>query len=251
MSHGGLTPVGRGGGAALGADEVARRLGSLVLVERRRGHRVAPEALAVAAFLRPRGGERVVDLGAGTGVLSLLAARAEPPPASVAAVERLAPLAELARRNAARNGLEGLIRVHERDLRTLGEGELAADLVLANPPFYAEGSGQPSSNPLAHAATHELAGGLVDFVAAARRCLVGPGRLVLVHAAERLAEVLATLAAAGLRPLRLRVLRRALGGAAHRTLIEAATGGEAASGLEVDEAGLDYRVFIRSGPRRA
>lgn len=68
-------------------------------------------ARAVREVVRP--GDIVLDVGAGTGVLSMLAARAGA--ARVHAVESM-PVAELATELVAANGLADLVQVHRADL---------------------------------------------------------------------------------------------------------------------------------------
>ncbi len=73
--------------------------------------RVDAYASAIAAVVRP--GDVVVDIGTGTGILAILAARAGA--RRVFAVERTG-IAELARRHVADNGLDGVVEVIRADL---------------------------------------------------------------------------------------------------------------------------------------
>jgi methylase of polypeptide subunit release factors len=88
-------------------------------------------ALLVAAALAefPLAGRRVFDIGTGTGVLALLAAKHG---ARAVVATDLEPRAlRCARENAERLGLGDRMRVEQRDLFPDGR----ADLVLANPPW--------------------------------------------------------------------------------------------------------------------
>jgi predicted RNA methylase len=76
--------------------------------------RMAPFAEAVALVVRP--GMRVVDLGAGTGVLSFFAARAGA--GVVWSVEANPELAEAARKNLGRNGVGDRVHVVDADAAT-------------------------------------------------------------------------------------------------------------------------------------
>jgi len=73
--------------------------------------RMAPFEAAIAQAVTP--GARVVELGAGTGVLSFFAARAGA--AKVWAVERLPHLAQAARRFLTRNGVDDRVSVVQAD----------------------------------------------------------------------------------------------------------------------------------------
>ncbi len=79
-------------------------------------------AVAIAATVRP--GDVVLDAGAGTGILSLLAARAGA--AQVFAVEIDPVLAHYLRRTVVANGLDGVITVLEQDARDFVDVEVSA-----------------------------------------------------------------------------------------------------------------------------
>lgn len=88
-------------------------------------HRVAAYERALRALIRP--GDVVLDLGAGTGLLSMLAARRG---ARVHAVESM-PIAAAARRLVADNGLSDRVAVHHADIRALEPIE-PVDLIVSD-----------------------------------------------------------------------------------------------------------------------
>lgn len=77
-------------------------------------HRVGPYARAIAATVQP--GDVVLDVGTGSGVLALLAARAGA--RKVYAIDRTGVVA-LARRHVADNGLDGVVEVIRADLTAI------------------------------------------------------------------------------------------------------------------------------------
>jgi methylase of polypeptide subunit release factors len=92
-------------------------------------------ARAAAARLAAHGGpagSRLLDLGCGTGVVGLLAARAG---AKVVSVDLNPSAVRNAGLNALLNGLEGAIDVRKGDLFEAVAGE-RFDLVVFNPPFF-------------------------------------------------------------------------------------------------------------------
>ena len=136
-----------------------------------------------------RAGDRVIDVGAGSGVLAIAAARLGA--RSVRALDTDAEAVSVARENVARNGVEDVVRVAAGSLGDGGRGaagaalpatELLADVVVLN----------ISSSVLV---------ALMEEVARALRpggLLVGSGFIDEAEAEVRLAAV-----AAGLRPLRV------------------------------------------------
>jgi release factor glutamine methyltransferase len=92
----------------------------------------AGRVLADVVAARARPGMRVLDMGAGTGIVGLRAAAAG---ASVVAVDINPAAARGARINALLNRLEGRITVLEGDLFE-PVGDARFDIVACNPPFY-------------------------------------------------------------------------------------------------------------------
>ena len=165
--------------------------GRVRLWQPRRGYRAATDPVLLAAFVPARAGERVLDLGCGAGAAALcLAARV--PGLELHGLELQGAYGELARRNAAENGLA--LTVHDGDLRhpPAALRRFAFDHVLANPPFHpADASPAPDAGrDIAH---RQGEAALADWIAAGLRRLVPGGRLVMVERTARLSEMLVAL----------------------------------------------------------
>ena len=188
--------------------------------------------MLLADFAAVGGAKRILDLGCGGGVLSvLLALRA--PEAFVEGMDVSPEAAALCRRNLAENGLEARSSVREGDLREyrrLFEAG-AYDLAVSNPPYFPEGSGYASPDPKRAAARDERSCRLEDVLAAARHALRWGGRFALVHRPERLSEALCAMTAADIEPKRLRMVQPRAGAAPNLFLAEGRRGGK--PGLEV------------------
>ena len=90
--------------------------GGLRILQRPDGFRFGTDAVLLADFAGVKKGERVADMGTGTGVLPLLlSARAEG--TTFDAFELQPQVADMAARSVAINGLERRIRVHQADCR--------------------------------------------------------------------------------------------------------------------------------------
>jgi tRNA1Val (adenine37-N6)-methyltransferase len=196
--------------------------GRLRLWQPARGFRAATDAVLLAAACPARAGESVLDLGCGAGAAALCLGR-RVPDLALAGLELQPDYAELAVRNAERNGIA--MQVVTGDLTRM-PAMLRRDFdhVIANPPWYPPG-GTPSPLPgRARALAADLP--LDAWVAAAARRLRPGGSLTLIAGTDSLPVLLAALApklgSAAVLPLAPRD-----GRAAPRLILQAKKGGRA------------------------
>ncbi len=204
--------------------------GAITIVQMKSGYRFSVDSILIARFATARGRDRILELGAGCGVIAI-AIDAIARPREIAAVEIQPRMAELIERNAATNGFTNL-RAVCADLRakTIAGLEPASfDLVVANPPFHARHAGRESPNHSRRQARGGAGASCEEFVAAARRYVRNGGRVAMVFAAARTAELVSTMRAHRLEPKRIRFVHPRLGLAASSVMIEARAGG----GIEV------------------
>ena len=174
--------------------------GALRLLQPRSGHRFGHDAILLAAATAAQPGERVVDLGAGVGAAGLALAK-RVADISLTLVEIDPALCELAKKNAARNGMTERVAVAALDVAApdsffdnanLKSG--CAGRVLMNPPFHAAARTQSSPNAARRVAHVAQAGSMDVWVGAAARLLHPGGTLTLIYRADALDEVLSALA---------------------------------------------------------
>ena len=172
------------------------------------------------------------DLGTGSGcLLLLLSGRATG--LDLYGVELDPTAARAARDNLMENGLGGT--VWTGDWNTLPGGTGPFDLVVSNPPYFAQGSGA-SGGP----ARMEGRDGLESLCRTAARLTRNGGRFALCHRPERLTDLLCALRVCGLEPKRLQLATHALDRPPSLVLVEAVRQGR--PGLEVLPA------LYRAGP---
>jgi tRNA1Val (adenine37-N6)-methyltransferase len=196
--------------------------GRLRLLQPLKGYRAATDPVLLAAACPAVSGDKVLDLGCGAGAAALcLGLRVSG--LVLAGLELQPDYADLARRNAERNGIP--VEVHTGDLARMPK-ELRRDFdhVIANPPYYPAG-GSPS--PVAgRARAMRMGTPLSDWVAAASRRLRPGGWLTLICGADGLPPMLSALGSklgsTAVLPLAAREGRAAL-----RVLVQARKGGRA------------------------
>ncbi|MGE5370354.1 MAG: tRNA1(Val) (adenine(37)-N6)-methyltransferase [Solirubrobacterales bacterium] len=152
-----------------------------------RGYRYAMDSVLLADFSAPCNQDRILDLGCGSGVISLLiGSRAKG--SRVVGIEIQESLAQFARRSVRWNQLSESIQILTGDLKQIGHlipQSGMFSLVVFNPPYYRAGQGRHSPNEEIRCARHEISATLGDFVAAADHALAPQGRICAVLPAAR------------------------------------------------------------------
>jgi tRNA1Val (adenine37-N6)-methyltransferase len=204
--------------------------GSITLIQPRHGYRFSVEAILLGRFARASTRDRVLELGAGCGVVSIMMA-ALYGPREVVALEIQPALAEMIARSAAINGLKSVHAVCAdlRQKKIAGVESASFDLVVANPPYRATGSGRENPDHGRRVARGEGATVLADFVEAARRYARTRGRVAFIFAARRSAELISAMRSNQLEPKRIRFVHPRSTMPASVMLVEARVGG----GIEV------------------
>lgn len=215
--------------------------GRLICRQPAEGYRFSVDAVLLAHFVHPPAGLKILDLGAGCGVISLILAFRSPE-LVLTALELQQPLAELCRSNVRENRMEQRIQVIKGDLRQISillKPE-SFDYVLSNPPYRKVGSGRKNPVDGQAVARHELKARLEDVLTAAAFAVRNRGKVALVYPASRLAALLPEMRNHGLEAKRLQVVHGHASSPARLVLVEAVkNGGE---GLDVLPPFYIYRA---------
>lgn len=191
--------------------------GKLRVIQPREGYRFSVDSILLARFVSVRRIDRVLELGAGCGVIALAVAMLHSP-REVVAAEIQPQLVELIARSATLNHIESL-RAIRSDLRTMPADSF--DVVIANPPYRAAGTGRISPHAARRIARSETSATLEDFLAAASRSTRRGGKVAVVFAADRSAELMSTLCEHALEPKRIRFVHPFADAPAATILVEA------------------------------
>lgn len=175
---------------------------NLTLMQYTDGLTFGTDALLLAAYINRGAKSRALELGGGTGIVSLLLATRKKV-RHVECVEIQPAFAALAQRNVTLNALDGSVKVTEADIRRLGDyGEGEFDIVLTNPP-YMKNEGAACQSEEKQIARHEVCGTVDDFVLAAAKKLKWGGRFFCVWRPDRMEELFAALSKNGIAPKRM------------------------------------------------
>jgi len=195
------------------------------LYQAKDGYRFSVDALLLEHFISAKRLEKGIELGAGSGIVSILLAK-RLKHAKIIAVEIQKELTERARRNVTLNNLDDSIEILGRDIKDLKKAFPANtfDFVFSNPPFRKTRTGRLSVHEERAVARHEIEITLPDLIKAASYLLKHSGKLFLVYHPFRLAELIGLLQKSRLEPKRMRFVHSRAGGEAKMVLVEAVKG---------------------------
>ena len=166
------------------------------------------DAVLLSDFAFAKEGERVLDLGTGTGVIPILMA-AKTQAAYFAGLEIQEESAEMASRSVRLNKLEKKIEIVQGDIKEAEKLFLPSsfDVITCNPPYMNAGGGLQNAFGPKAIARHEILCSFEDVAKAAAKLLKFGGRLYLVHRPHRLVDILTTLRQYKLEPKTLRFVQ--------------------------------------------
>ena len=175
-----------------------------------------------------------IDMGAGTGIISLLSLCRERFK-HVFCAEVQETFADIIERNAALNGLSDRITVLCRDVRDLAHKDTGGevDVVFSNPPYMRIDSGKRNEKDEKYIARHEVCGGIDDFCRSAAKMLKHGGLFYVVYRPDRLVDLISALRTSRLEPKRMTFVCGRADSEPSMVLIESKLGG--APGLRVTE----------------
>lgn len=195
--------------------------GNLQVMQSRSGYRFSIDAILLAEHAAPRKADKVLDLGAGCGIVSLIMAY-RCADLRIYAVEVQQELADLALSNIRQNRMEDRIEVMRADLKLLTPQMTCGpcDLIVTNPPYYKAGSGRINPNSQRALARHEIKTTLQDILQSTRRMLRAAGRFVCVYTAERTTDILSLMRNEQIEPKIIRMIHSNRASEARLILIE-------------------------------
>jgi tRNA1Val (adenine37-N6)-methyltransferase len=218
--------------SSLTHDSISLRGAGVITIDQpARGHRFTLDSILLADFCRIRKNDRVLEPGAGTGIVSILLAKKFSSP-EITAVELQSPLVALCRKNVSDNALDHRITVIERDITELGPMLPAGrfDVIVANPPYTKVGAGRRSPVRVRRTARQDRPAGTGSWLDL-QMLLKNGGRYFLVFPVARLVELVSLLRDRRLEPKRLRMVHPYQDRPASLVLIEAVKSGGA--GIEI------------------
>ena len=179
----------------------------LQIIQKTDGFCFGMDAVLLSGFAAVKPGERVLDLGTGTGIIPLLLS-AKTEGEHFSALEIQDEIARMAERSVKLNHLENKIEIVHGDIKEASRifGAASFDVVTTNPPYMTAQHGLTNLYEAKTIARHEVLCNLEDIIRESARTLKAGGRFYMVHRPFRLAEILTAMCEAKLEPKRMRLV---------------------------------------------
>ena len=165
------------------------------------------DAVLLSGFAKAKAGEKVLDLGTGTGIIPILM-EAKTQATDFTALEIQEESADMARRSVAYNHLEDKIKVVTGDIKDASKlfGASSFHVITTNPPYMTDTHGLKNLDMPKAIARHEVLCTLDDVVREGAKVLKPGGRFYMVHRPFRLVEIFQTMTKYKLEPKRMKLV---------------------------------------------
>ena len=185
------------------------------------------DAVLLSGFAKAKAGEKVLDLGTGTGIIPILM-EAKTDAADFTALEIQEESADMARRSVAYNHLEDKIKVVTGDIKDASNifGASSFHVITTNPPYMIGTHGENSPSTAKAIARHEVLCTLDDILRESAKMLMPGGRFYMVHRPFRMTEIICTLAKYKLETKRICMVHPFVSKEPNMLLIEAVKNGK-------------------------
>ena len=184
------------------------------------------DAVLLSGFAKAKEGDRVIDLGTGTGIIPILM-EAKTKASDFTGLEIQPESADMAQRSVELNHLESKIRIVTGDMKEASSlfGAATFDVVTSNPPYMTEHHGITNEKSPRAIARHELLCTLEDVISQAAKLLRPGGSFYMVHRPFRLVDIMVLMREYHLEPKRMKLVYPYIDKDPNMVLIEGLRGG--------------------------
>ncbi len=202
-------------------DETLDVIDDVPIIQKKKGYRFTTDSILLAKLSSPKRHAKVLELGTGCGIVSLLLAKQDPS-LNISAIEIQKEMAGLAERNVLLNDMRHCISVLNEDIKKLPQilPPSRFDYIVTNPPYRSLSSGRTSPHIGKALSRKEFAVTITDILKASQHLLKVRGRLSLIYIAERLVDLFSEMRHFRIEPKKLTCILNRREGEFHIAWIE-------------------------------
>ena len=182
---------------------------------------------------------KIVDLGTGTGILSILLSR-KVNAKKIYGIEIQKDVADMAKRSIKLNSLENIFEIIQGDLNKIKLENNTFDAVVTNPPYKKLGTGIKNKEEKQKISRYETSASLEDWIKISSKLLKDNGSFYIVYRTDRLTELFENLKKYKLEVKKMRFVYSNINKQSNLVLIKAVKG--AGVFLKVDEPLIIYNL---------
>jgi 16S rRNA (guanine1207-N2)-methyltransferase len=167
----------------------------MVILQKKDGFRFGEDALLIGEFFSPTKSGTLLDIGTGTGIISLILSR-NPKISKITAIEIQEKMADMASRSIKKNKLEEKIEILNMDIKDLNRGN-SYDYIITNPPYMRTQHGKVNPNSMKAISRHEITLDLDGLIRESRTLVKPGGSFTAIYRSDRMIEMINTLSEYG------------------------------------------------------
>lgn len=148
------------------------------------------DAVLLSDFIEAQKNKKILEVGGGTGVISLLLYGKEKlTNTTIKILEIQRKMSSLIEKNIEMNKINDIIKVENIDFKEFKESN-QYDVIFSNPPYIVVDGRELNVNEGKKISRHEIALTLEEFIKNSKRVLKPQGELYLIHRSYRLQEIM-------------------------------------------------------------
>ena len=179
---------------------------NLKIIQNAKGFCFGIDAVLLSDFAKNiKKNARVLDLGTGTGIISILLC-GKTNLNKIVGVEVQEDVADMARRSSKLNNLEDKFEIINENIINLDKiyEKNSFDVVVTNPPYKKENTGIVNDEEKKLISRHEVLAKLEDYMKISNELLKDKGELYMVHRPERLVDIISYMRQYKIEPKEIR-----------------------------------------------
>lgn len=199
----------------------------LKIIQNKNGFCFGIDSVLLSDFAKDiKKGARVLDLGTGTGIISILLC-GKTDLKEIIGVEIQDEVYDMAKRSAELNNLENRFKVINEDIKGISKKFPANsfDAIVTNPPYKRENSGLQNENKIQQISRHEVMCNIEDIAKEASNLLNSNCSIYIIHRPDRLVDIIQALKKYKLEPKNIRFIYPKINKEPNLVLIKATKNG--------------------------
>lgn len=180
----------------------------LKIIQNKKGFCFGIDSVLLSDFAKEiKDGAKVLDLGTGTGIISILLC-AKTRLKEIIGIEIQKEVSQMVEKSIKLNKLENKFKIINKDILELDNiiEKNSIDAIVTNPPYKKRGTGIENEEKKKIISRHETTATLKDFVDISYKLLKDKGEFYMVHRVDRLVDILSIMRESKIEPKLIRLV---------------------------------------------